>query len=409
MTIAPPQPPHSATDEVRDALFASRVGWREQILALSAEIHRRPELAFAEHRAAARVAGTLRAAGFAVRVGAFGLDTAVEATFGAGDIAVAICAEYDALPGIGHACGHNIIAAAGVGAAIALASVADTLGIRVKLLGTPAEEHGGGKILMLEAGAWDDVDFSLMVHGGPGQDLRCADVRTQAVARFDVSFQGLPGHAGAPSPEGVNAANAATVGLVAMGLLRQHLPDGVRANAFVAEGGEATNIIPSSTRVRAEVRADTLEAVETARRRILACFEGGAIATGCSWSWEDAEPTYADVVQNPVLAHAWDRNLAALGRSPRPYAGSPGGSTDMGNVSHVLPSIHPLIAIEGCSSAPHTPEFTGDAIGPAAEGAAVDGALAMALTAADAVAHLRAGRVLVERDTADDGERYHGR
>ncbi|MGW9350150.1 amidohydrolase [Nocardiopsis flavescens] len=408
MSPALGRPSHSATDEVRGALLASREVWEERILALSAEIHRDPELAFAEHRAAARVADTLRAAGFAVRVGAFGLATAVDAAFGDGDITVAICTEYDALPGIGHACGHNIIAAAGVGAAIALAGVADTLGIRVRLLGTPAEEHGGGKVLMFEAGAWEDADFSLMVHAGPGRDLRCADVRTQAVARFDVSFQGLPGHAGAPSPEGVNAANAATVGLVAMGLLRQHLPDGVRANAFIAEGGEATNIIPSSTRVRAEVRADTLEDVETARRRILACFRGGAIATGCSWSWEDNGPTYAEVVQNPVLADSWDRNLAALGRSPQPYAGSPGGSTDMGNVSHDVPSIHPLIAIEGCSSAPHTPEFTGDAIGPAAEAAAVDGALALALTAADAVAHLRAGGALVEGDAAE-GERYHGR
>ncbi|WP_433701320.1 amidohydrolase [Nocardiopsis sp. CA-288880] len=409
MTIAPPPTSHSATDELRDALRASHVRWRKQVLALSTEIHRHPELAFAEHRAAARVADVLRAEGFAVRVGAFGLDTAVDASFGEGDVTVAVCAEYDALPGIGHACGHNIIAAAGVGAAIALAGVAHTLGIRVRLLGTPAEEHGGGKILMLEAGAWDDVDFSLMVHGGPGQDLRCADVRTQAVARFDLSFQGLPGHAGAPSPEGANAANAATVGLVALGLLRQHLPDGVRANAFVAEGGEATNMIPSSTRVCAEVRADTLEAVETARRRVLACFEGGAIATGCSWSWEHTGPTYADVVQNPVLARAWDRNLAALGRSPQPYAGTAGGSTDMGNVSRAVPSIHPLIAIEGCSSAPHTPGFTGEAIGPAAEGAAVDAALAMALTAADAVAHLRAGRALVEEGDAADGKRYHGR
>lgn len=399
MTIAAPKPSHpTVSHDIRDVLLASRAGWANQVFALSTEIHEHPELAFAEHHASACVADALRAAGFAVRVGAFGLDTAVEGSYGDGDITVAICAEYDALPGIGHACGHNIIAAAGVGAALALATVADTLGIRVKLLGTPAEEHGGGKILMLEAGAWDDVDFSLMVHGAPGQDLRCADVRTQAVARFDMSFRGLPGHAGAPSPGGVNAANAATIGLVAMGLLRQHLPDGVRANAYVAEGGEATNIIPSSTQVRAEVRADTLEAVETARHRVLACFEGGAVATGCAWSWKDAEPTYAEVVQNPVLADAWDRNLAFLGRSPQPHSGAPGGSTDMGNVSHVVPSIHALVAIEGCTSAPHTPQFTGDAIGPAAEGAIVDGALAMALTTADAVAHLRTGQTLAQRD-----------
>ncbi|GAA2699086.1 amidohydrolase [Micromonospora olivasterospora] len=409
MTISPPQPSDHATDEIRDAVLASRAAWEDSIIALSADIHRNPELAFAEHHAAARVADTLRAAGFTATVGAFGLDTAVDATYGEGDITVAICAEYDALPGIGHACGHNVIAAAGAGAAIALASVADAIGLRVKLLGTPAEEHGGGKILMLEAGAWDDVDFSLMVHGGPGHDLRCADVRTQAVARFDVSFQGRPGHAGAPSPDGVNAANAATIGLVALGLLRQHLPDGTRANAFVSEGGEATNIIPSATRVRVEVRADTLEAVETARRRILACFEGGAVATGCEWSWEDAEPTYADVVQNPVLAGAWDRNLAVIGRSPQPYAGAPRGSTDMGNVSHAVPAIHPIIAIEGCASAPHTPAFTSDAIGPAADRAGIDGALAMALTVVDAVAHVRARRTLGAEGTTVGGQRYHGR
>lgn len=407
MTIVPPSPSHPVAAGARDTVIASRANWEAEVLALSAEIHQHPELAFAEHHASAQVARTLRNAGFAAHTGAFGLDTAVEATFGEGDITVAICAEYDALPGLGHACGHNVIAAAGVGAAIALSRVADDLGIRVKLLGTPAEEHGGGKILMLEAGAWGDVDLSLMVHGGPGDDLHCADVRTQAVARFDMSFQGHPGHAGAPSPDGVNAANAATIGLVAMGLLRQHLPDGVRANAFVSRGGEATNIIPSSTRVRAEVRADTVEAVEAAQRRILACFEGGAIATGCTWEWEHAEPTYAHVVQNPVLARAWDRNLLALGRSPRPHTGAPGGSTDMGNVSHVVPSIHPLIAIEGCSSAPHTPEFADDAIGAAAGAAIVDGALAMALTVVDAVTHLRDGQRLVQADAGDIKE-YHG-
>lgn len=400
MTALPSLPVPAAISDVRGTVIASRTSWEAEALALSAQIHAHPELAFAEHRAASVVAETMRAAGFEVWEDAFGLDTAVEATIGQGDITVAICAEYDALPGMGHACGHNIIAAAGVGAAIALAGVVDDLGIRVKLLGTPAEEHGGGKILMLDAGAWDDVDFSLMVHGGPGEDLRCADVRTQAVARFDVSFQGHAGHAGGPSPDGVNAANAATIGLVALGLLRQHLPDGVRANAFIDHGGEATNIIPSSTRVRAEVRANTLDALESTQRKILACFEGGATATGCSWAWETAEPTYAELVQNPVLAEAWDRNIAALGRTPHPSAASPGGSTDMGNVSHVVPSIHPLIAIEGCSSAPHTPEFAGDAIGHAADAAVVDGALAMALTAVDVVALLRAGHQLTSADAS---------
>ncbi|WHP16636.1 amidohydrolase [Cellulomonas sp. ES6] len=394
MSVTQPPPVHRAPDDVRAAVLASRADWEHAVLGLSARIHATPEPAFEEHGAAAAVAGVLRDAGFATTVGAYGLGTAVEATCGTGDVTVAVCAEYDALPGMGHACGHNLIAAAGVGAALALAHVADRTGLRVKLLGTPAEEHGGGKVLLLDAGAWEDVDFSLMVHPGPGHDVRCADVRTQAAARFDVTFRGRGGHAGAANPGGANAAGAATIGLVALGLLRQHLPDGTRANAYVADGGEATNIIPAAATVRAEVRGDTLAAVEDARRRVLACFEGGAVASGCTWSWTDAEPTYADVVQDPLLARAWDRNLAALGRSPQAYAGPAGGSTDMGTVSHAVPAIHPLVAIEGCDSAPHTPEFAEDTIGPAAERAAVDGALAMALTAVDTVAALRAGERL---------------
>ncbi|MEU8038411.1 amidohydrolase [Streptosporangium sp. NPDC049078] len=385
MTIAK-RPSHpESSNSVREAILASRTEWEESAIALSREIHRVPEIAFQERHASTLVARELEAAGFDVAIGAYGLDTAVEATYGSGDVTVAICAEYDALPGIGHACGHNIIGAAAVGAAIALTAVADRIGLRIKLLGTPAEEHGGGKVIMLDAGAWDDVTFSLMVHGAPGEDVRCLDVRTQAVCRLHIMFQGRPGHTGGPTPSSDNASNAATIGLVALGLLRQHLPDGVRANAFVSEGGQTTNVVPAAAAVRVEVRADTLEDLQETRRRILTCFEGGATAAGCTWSWDEAEPTYADMRQDPILAAAWDRSLASLGREirerPRPAA----GSTDMGNVSHAVPSIHPLIAVLGSTSWPHTPEFTADATGPAAERAAIDGALAMALTVVDVV------------------------
>ncbi|GAA3417181.1 M20/M25/M40 family metallo-hydrolase [Streptosporangium vulgare] len=257
MTIAK-RPSHpELSNSVREAILASRTEWEESAIALSREIHRVPEIAFQERYASTLVARELEAAGFDVAIGAYGLDTAVEATYGSGDVTVAICAEYDALPGIGHACGHNIIGAAAVGAAIALTAVADRIGLRIKLLGTPAEEHGGGKVIMLDAGAWDDVTFSLMVHGAPGEDVRCLDVRTQAVCRLHIMFQGRPGHTGGPTPSSDNASNAATIGLVALGLLRQHLPDGVRANAFVSEGGQTTNVVPAAAAVRVEVRADT--------------------------------------------------------------------------------------------------------------------------------------------------------
>ena len=150
-----------------------------------------------------RLSALLEEAGFAVEVGAYGLETAVEAIYGDGDLTVAICAEYDALPGIGHGCGHNVIASAGVGAALALAPVAKDAGLRIKLLGTPAEEHGGGKVPMLLAGAWEDVDFSLMVHGMTGEDSSATAFAATAVDRFEVVFHGLTAHAAGMPEHGI--------------------------------------------------------------------------------------------------------------------------------------------------------------------------------------------------------------
>lgn len=371
----------AAKEAVRHTLKA----WEDRLIALSHEIHADPELAFAEHRAAARVADVLRVAGFRTAVGAYGLSTAVEAVMGDGEFTVTLCAEYDALPGIGHACGHNIIAAAGVGAAVALAPLTDLLGIRLKLLGTPAEEHGSGKSIMLGAGAWEDSTVSLMVHGAPGVDISCADIRSQAVDRFDVTFTGRAAHAAGAPELGVNAGNAATIALVALGLLRQHLPDGIRFNAFVAEAGEATNVIAASALVRVEVRSNDLDRLREGKLRVLACFEAGALATGCQWSWRDAEPLYANVVQDPNLAAAWDRNVAAAGRTVARREGARAGSTDMGNVSQVVPAIHPMIGVLGVSGMPHTDQFRLDAATPAADQAALDGALALAGTVIDIV------------------------
>ncbi|WP_432827470.1 M20 family metallopeptidase [Dactylosporangium sp. CA-092794] len=369
----------------REAAQRTLQAWEERLVALSREIHADPELAFDEHRAAARVAGVLRAAGLRTTAGAYGLPTAVEAVAGDGEFTVTLCAEYDALPGIGHACGHNIIAAAGVGAAVALAPLVDALGIRLKLLGTPAEEHGGGKAVMLASGAWEDSTVSLMVHGAPGADISCADIRSQAVDRFDVTFTGRAAHAAGEPELGVNAGNAATIALVAIGLLRQHLPEGIRLNAFVAEAGEATNVIAASALVRVEVRSPDLDLLRDGKRRVLACFEGGAVATGCGWSWRDAEPLYANVVQDPDLAAAWDRNVAATGRTVTRRPGARAGSTDMGNVSQVVPAIHPMIGVLGVTGMPHTEQFRLDAATPAADRAALDGAAALAGTVIDIV------------------------
>lgn len=358
--------------------------WEQRLVEISHEIHDDPEIAFEEVRAANLVAAALRDAGFTATVGAFGVDTAIDASFGDGEFVVAICAEYDALPGIGHACGHNVIAAAGLGAAIALAAIADDAGLTVKLLGTPAEEHGGGKVLMLEGGAWEDATVSLMVHGAPGVDVRCESFATQAVDRFQITYTGRPAHAAAAPDKGVNALDAATIALTSIGLLRQQLPGTVRTAAVITQGGEVTNIIPARTVLQAEVRSFDLDELRDAKRRVMACFEAGALASGCSWEQVRTEPRYDPLVQEPLLAEAWNDALTELGREPIAFSGMAGGSTDMGNVSQVVPSIHPGIAIIGSTSAPHTEGFAADAATPAADRAVIDAAIGLAWAAATA-------------------------
>lgn len=370
-----------------------------RLVEISHAIHDRPELAFAEHEAAELVAAEAERAGFAVTRGAYGLATSFEAVRGTGPFRVVVCAEYDALPGIGHACGHNVIAAAGLGAALALAEVADTYGLTVVLLGTPAEEHGGGKVLLLERGAWDGATVSIMAHGSSGEDVSCSATGTQAVDRFDVTFTGRAAHAAAAPHKAINAGDAATVAQVATGLLRQHLADDVRMHAYVEHGGEATNIIPAETVVRAEVRARDVATLEDAKSRMLAAFEAGAVATGCTWTWARSEPRYEELVQDPFLAGRWDDELRALGRTVAPTSQLTGGSTDMGNVTKVVPAIHPHIALRGATGVPHTTEFAADARSEAASEAIVHAAIAMARTVISAAGGARREHYLQHRGT----------
>jgi amidohydrolase len=372
----------SVTTAIQERAAEEIEARREQLLALSHAIHENPELSWQEHEAAALVARTLSEAGFRTQIGAYGVETAVEAVYGDGDLTVAICAEYDALPGIGHGCGHNVIASAGVGAALALAPVAAEAGLRVKLLGTPAEEHGGGKVPMLLAGAWEDVDFSLMVHGMTGEDISATAFQATAVDRFEVVFHGLTAHAAGMPEHGINAAAAATLSQTAIALLRQQLPKQVNLNAFVSHGGEATNIIPDRTVLQVEIRALEIDVWRDVKKKVLACFEGAAIATGCTWEWQATEHPYAPVKHDETLGALWDRNLLARGRaiSERTLGG---GSTDMGNVSQVVPAIHPTIAFLGESGPAHNPGFTAAAATPAADDAVVDGAAILAATVLD--------------------------
>ena len=377
----------TAAAAAKAAIRARLAKHRPVVLALSAQLHEDPEVAFKEHRSAARVAAALWDAGFATTVGCYGLPTAVEAVYGTGSFRVLICAEYDALPKIGHACGHNIIAASAVGAALSLAAAATELDLTVIVLGTPAEEEGGGKALLLDAGAFAQADIALMAHPTPGTDIDCSGTSSQGCNRFTVTFTGKASHAAAAPADGVNALNAATVAQVAIGLLRQQLPDGVRINALLAAGGSAINVIPDHAELSLEVRANDVRVQNDAAHRVLLACEGAALATGCTWSVDQRSPAYLPVRQHEELLRLWNQNLTATGRTlVRPPSGGGGGSTDMGNVSQVMPAIHPVIAVRGARGMPHTAAFAEETSGPAADAAVMDAALALAWTAADAAA-----------------------
>ncbi len=353
---------------------------RADLIAMSEAIHADPELCFEEHHAAERVGSALRGGGFVVQVGAHDLPTAVRATTGSGLLNVVICAEYDALPGVGHACGHNLIAASAVGAGLALAAVADAVGLTVTVLGAPAEEGGGGKVMLLQRGAFDGAHAAMMVHPWPEDHLTATCL---AVDHIRVTYAGREAHASAAPDLGINAGDAFVVAQTAIGLLRQHLSPGDQVHGIVESGGRAPNVVPGRATGRWMLRAPTLDGLAALRPRIERCFEGAATATGATVVIEDLAPTYSHMEPDADLLALWRRNAEELGRR---YPGTEGPtlSTDMANVSLAVPTIHPLIAVDAGGAGNHQPEFAAACVGDSAQRALVDGALGMAWTAIDA-------------------------
>ncbi|MGA3225618.1 MAG: M20 family metallopeptidase [Acidobacteriaceae bacterium] len=361
---------------------------RNDLVELSHRIHANPELAFEEEKASSWLCEYLDTAGFAVEAGIGDLPTAFHARAGSGPLHIGICAEYDCLPGIGHACGHNIIAASAVGAAVAAAKVADDFGLTISVIGTPAEEVGnaGGKILLLERGAFAGIHASMMVHPAPFDMLRAKMI---AASMFEVHCTGKESHASAYPELGVNAADAITIAQVALGLLRQHIRSTDRIHGIVTNGGIAPNVIPAHTAAKYIVRSETLDQLAELRPRVYRCFEAGGLATGAKVEIIGGDKPYAEVHHDNDMAVLYRKNSEALGR-PFPNLGEwetrPSGSTDMGNVSRVMPSIHPMIGINSLPAVNHQPEFTAHCITPDADKALVDGALAMAWTCIDMAA-----------------------
>lgn len=369
--------------DIEPTLAETLARWGGQFVELAADIHAHPELGFTEHHAHDVLVDLLTRAGLEVSPHAFGLDTAFVARAGAGDgPTIALLCEYDALPGVGHACGHNVIAAIGAGAGVLASTVVDELGGRLVVLGTPAEEGGGGKVDLLDAGAFDDVDVALMVHPAD-RDLTRMD--TIAVAAYRVSYSGRAAHAAAAPELGRNALDAAVLGYVNVAALRQHIGERERIHGIFTRAGDAANVVPAATEAVWFIRSPTIESLEALTARVHRCLRAGADAAGCEIVIELENHRFAEMFDNPVLVERYRQIAATRGR----IVEEPGddrrvvGSTDMGNVSQVVPSIHPMIAVAPVGVAIHTEAFANAARSASAERAVIDGAAILARLAAE--------------------------
>jgi amidohydrolase len=371
-------------EELKNSITSGVDHQSRQLSELSLKIHNNPELGFQETKAVARLTGYLEGNGFRLERGICELATAFRASYGEGRPVVGILAEYDALPKLGHACGHNIIAGAAVGAAVAARPAIDKFGGSVCVIGTPAEEIYGGKVIIADRGGFNDIDAAMMVHPGV-RDL--ATTQALAARQLDVEFFGKAAHAAARPEMGINALDAMILSFTAINSLRQHIKDGARIHGVITDGGEAANIVPAHSAATFIVRAQDNAYLEELRPRVVDCFTGAAVATGARLEhrWDDA--SYASLKNNLTLARLFCQNMERLGRKMQMNDPDHAfGSTDMGNVSHLVPSIHPFVAIAPREVLAHSPEFAAAAASDAGRQGMLDAAKALAMTVADLLA-----------------------
>ncbi|MFZ9721908.1 MAG: M20 family metallopeptidase [Ilumatobacteraceae bacterium] len=353
-----------------------------ELIDASHQIHAHPELNFEEHFAHELLTSRIEKNGLPVTRKAYGLDTAFETKVGNTGLDVAVLCEYDALPGIGHACGHNVIAAAGLGAGLALAQVADHAGGRLTLMGTPAEEGGGGKVEMARAGAFKGIAAAMMVHPA---DRDLARMNAIAIQQLIVRYYGQAAHAAVSPHLGRNALDAAVLGYMNVAALRQHIRPTERIHGIFTKAGEKANIVPREAETSWYVRSDTIETLQPLKQRVAACVESSAVATDCRAELHWEINAYADIVDNVPLLDAYAENSTSLGRPLNSafLPGTGGGSTDMGNVSYLTPTIHPMLQVSPRGVSLHSPQFAEYTTSKDADKAVLDGAKIMAMTVID--------------------------
>ena len=358
---------------------------RRKLVELSLKIHSHPELGFKELKASAWLTAELEKSGFTIERGICRLPTAFKASYGSSPPLIAILAEYDALPNLGHSCGHNIIATSAIGAAIACRPAVDRFGGTVLVIGTPAEELHGGKILMAERAAFEGLDIAMMVHPSTHDT---ATTRTLACAPLEVEFFGREAHAAAHPYAGINALEAMILSFTAINSLRQHIRDKARIHGIITDGGQAANVVPGHSAGSFLVRAEDEAYLEELKQKVLNCFIGAATASGARLEHRWGKLQYAPMNNNLVMAQLFMENMRSLGRNTKLSNPKQSfGSTDMGNVSQLVPSIHPSVAIAPTGTTIHSPEFAEVAASAAGSQGMLDAATAMALTVVDLLAN----------------------
>lgn len=354
-----------------------------EIWEIAIYLFQHPETAFNEHLASNYLTKILLEKGFSVENGIGGLKTAFRGVIGESKPIIAILAEYDALPGLGHACGHNLIAASAIGAGLALHNLNDRPPGQVQIIGTPAEEGGGGKIKLVEAGVFNSVQAAMMFHPA---DKNMVNRPSLASSKLVVEFFGKASHAAAAPHEGINALDSLLMTFNNINAIRQTLALKDRIAGIITNGGEACNIIPAYTSAKFSIRSTTARRRDQLIQRVISCAHAGANAIGCQLKTH-IYPGYQEIIPNPVLAELFSKNLNALDRVvSQPAPDERMGSTDMGDLSHFIPCIHPYLATVPGSVALHSQEFVDNCLSASARKAVVDAAKALAMTTWDLLA-----------------------
>ena len=338
---------------MKDILRNEGQNIHQRLIEISDYIYANPELGNEEYKAVAVLTELLKDHNFKVEEKYFNMDTAFKATFDSGKpgLTIGYICEYDALPEIGHGCGHNMIGAISAGAGIVLSKIIDQVGGKIIVYGTPAEETNGAKVIMVEEGAFDELDCAMMVHPN---DKTYASGTSSALYPIQFTFKGKTAHAASCPEQGINALNAVIQLFNGIDALRQHVTKDVLMHGIITEGGVAANIVPERAVAQFYIRAAKKATVMEVLEKVKNIARGAALMTGCELEMDRYELPYDDLNTNETLSEAFNENLRDLGVTEIHQPKTGGGSSDIGNVSYVTPTIHPYLSITSCPTRAHS-------------------------------------------------------